>query len=191
MTDGLGSVTYGYDQLSRLTAETRTLSGMSFVLNYQYNLAGELTSINNQWNAQVGYSYDEVGRPTAVTGSGYYGVTSYASNFTYRAFGATKAMNFGDGKSLSTAYDNHLRPTTWNVFNVLGYNYDYYNEHTGRVTYAKNLQDATLDRSYEYDHVGRLADSHSGAEARAATRAPGTLWTGLIRKATITTFGET
>src|SRR5882724_2598723 len=27
--------------------------------------------------------------------------------------------------------------------------------------------DGTLDRSYEYDHVGRLAYSHSGAEARA------------------------
>jgi YD repeat-containing protein len=64
MTDGLGSVSYSYDQLSRLTAETRTLSGMSFVLNYQYNLAGELTSISNQWGAQVGYNYDKVGRPT-------------------------------------------------------------------------------------------------------------------------------
>jgi hypothetical protein len=37
---------------------------MSFVLNYQYNLAGELTSISNQWGAQVGYNYDKVGRPT-------------------------------------------------------------------------------------------------------------------------------
>ena len=47
------------------------------------------------------------------------------------------------------------------------YNYDYLNEHTGRVTYAQNIQDATLDRSYEYDQAGRLAISHSGAEARA------------------------
>ena len=47
------------------------------------------------------------------------------------------------------------------------YNYNYLNEHTGRVTYAQNIADGTLDRSYEYDHVGRLAFSHSGAEARA------------------------
>ena len=169
MTDGLGSVSYSYDQLSRLTAETRTLSGMSFVLNYQYNLAGELTSISNQWGAQVGYTYDKVGRPTAVTGSGYSGVTSYASNLSYRAFGATKAMSYGDGKSLATGYDNRLRPTTWNVSSVLGYNYnyDYFNEHTGRVTYAGSIYDSSLDRSYEYDNVGRLAVSHSGAEARA------------------------
>ena len=57
------------------------------------------------------------------------------------------------------------------------YNYDYFNEHTGRVTYAQNIAsgggatngaaDPTLDRSYEYDQVGRLAISHSGNEARA------------------------
>src|SRR5882672_10882304 len=37
----------------------------------------------------------------------------------------------------------------------------------GTGTYAQNIQDATLDRSYEYDQAGRLAISHSGAEARA------------------------
>jgi hypothetical protein len=62
-----------------------------------------------------------------------------------------------------------MRPTTWNVGNVLGFTYDYdkLNEHTGRVTYAQNLSSGTLDRSYEYDLVGRLSFSHSGAEARA------------------------
>src|SRR6266550_9315757 len=33
--------------------------------------------------------------------------------------------------------------------------------------FAQSINDATLDRSYEYDHVGRLAISHSGTEARA------------------------
>jgi len=83
-------------------------------------------------------------------------------------------MNYANGRSLSTAYDNRLRPTTWNVANVLGYNYsyDYFNEHTGRVTYAGSTVDSSLDRSYEYDQAGRLVISHSGAEARAHA------WTG-------------
>ena len=104
-----------------------------------------------------------------MNGSGYVGVSNYASALTYRAFGSLKGMNYGNGRTLATAYDNRLRPTTWNVASVLGYNYnyDYFNEHTGRVTYAQNIQDPTLDRSYEYDHIGRLAISHSGTEARA------------------------
>ena len=46
------------------------------------------------------------------------------------------------------------------------YAYDKFNENSGRVTYAKNLDDGTLDRSYDYDHVGRMWASHTGREAR-------------------------
>ena len=60
-----------------------------------------------------------------------------------------------------------MRPSSWNVSNVLGYNYSYL-EHTDRVNYARNVYDGTLDRSYEYDQVGALVFAHSGAEARAA-----------------------
>lgn len=170
MTDGLGSVTYGYDQLSQLASETRTLPVGSFALTYGYNLAGELTGVTNPWGAQVGYGYDQTGRLSNVSGSGYAGVSNYASGISYRAWGNLKSMNYGDQQALSTAYDNRLRPTTWNVSNVLGYkySYDYYNERTGRVTYAQSFYDSTLDRSYQYDQVGALVISHSGAEARAS-----------------------
>jgi len=57
------------------------------------------------------------------------------SHVDYRAFGAIKGMSYGNGRTLSTVYDVRLRPTTWNVSNVLGYNYnyDYLGEHTGRI----------------------------------------------------------
>jgi YD repeat-containing protein len=175
MYDGQGSVMYSYNSLAQLTSETRTLGGPSFTLSYGYNLAGELNSITNPFGAQVGYGYDKAGRLTNVSGSGYAGVSNYASSITYRAFGALLGMSFGNGRTLATAYDGRLRPITWDIAGVLGYNYnyDYFNEHTGRVTYAGSKYDSSLDHSYEYDDVGRLAISHTGAEARAAA------WTGL------------
>jgi RHS repeat-associated protein len=168
MTDGLGSVSYVYDQLSRLTSETRNFTGVgTYGLSYSYNLGGEVTSITNPWGVQVGYNYDKTGRPTGVTGSGYGGVSSYISSMSYRAFGL-KQMNYSNGRTLSLQYDNRLRPTQWNIPGVMGWNYayNYFNERTGRVTYAGNINDNTLDRSYHYDHVGRLQSSHSGLEAR-------------------------
>ena len=39
MTDGFGSVSYNYDELSRLTGETRGFSVGSYTINYAYNLA--------------------------------------------------------------------------------------------------------------------------------------------------------
>src|SRR5438132_444592 len=68
-----------------------------------------------------------------------------------------------------------MRPTSWNVSNVLGYNYSYL-EHTDKVNYARNVYDGTLDRSYEYDQVGALVFAHSGAEARAAFGIDGQGW---------------
>ncbi len=177
MTDGLGSVSYVYNTLSQMTSETRTFTGVgSYTLTYgSYNLSGELTSMTNPWSAQVGYSYDKIGRPTGVTGSGYYGVSSYVNSIAYRAFGM-KQMNYANDKTLSLQYDNRLRMTDWSVPNVLGWQYFYTDagENTGRVMFAKNTasstnggaRDDSLDRSHDYDHLGRLIVSHTGYEAR-------------------------
>ncbi|MFZ0748639.1 MAG: RHS repeat-associated core domain-containing protein, partial [Pyrinomonadaceae bacterium] len=166
MTDGMGSMSYAYDQLSRVTSETRTFSGAgSFTLGYSYNLTGELTGITNPWNAQVGYTYDATGRATSVSGANYAGVSSYVNSISYRAFGL-KQMAYGNGRTLSVNYDNRLRPTNYDVPGVLRLQYEYGWENTDRVGFVRNIDDQTLDRWYAYDHVGRLICSRSGTEAR-------------------------
>src|SRR5882762_7356368 len=171
MTDGLGSVSYSYNTQSQMTSETRTFTGVgAFTPSYDsYNLSGELTSMTSNSGAQVGYSYDKVGRPTGVSGSGYGGVSSYVSSMAYRAFGL-KQMSYANGRTLSLQYDNRLRPTVWDIPGVMGWNYayTYFGENTGRMTYAQNRYDATLDRSYDYDNVGRLVEAHTGSEARGS-----------------------
>jgi len=172
MTDGLGSISYAYNTLSQLTSETRTFTGLgSYALSYAYNLGGELTNITNPWNAQVGYAYDKTGRMTGVTGSGFAGVSSYASSLTYRAFGL-KGMSYSNGRQLSINYDNKLRLTRWDVGGVLGSDYEYRWEDTFRPTFAHSRTDATLDRWYNHDQVGRLHIGRSGSEARAAYGEP-------------------
>jgi RHS repeat-associated protein len=177
MTDGLGTVSYNYNTLSQLSSETRTFTNVpgSFTLSYGYNLGGELTSVTNPWNAQVGYNYDKMGRPTAVTGSGYGGVSSYVNSLGYRAFGL-KQMGYANGKTLSINYDNRMRMTRWDVAGVLGSDYEYRWEDTFRPTMARSRTDATLDRWYNYDNVGRLHIGRSGGEARQAY---GEAWNGL------------
>jgi hypothetical protein len=67
----------------------------------------------------VGYSYDKVGRPTSISGSGYYGVSSYVNRIGYRAFGV-KQMASANGRTLSLQYDNRQRLTRWDVPGVMG-----------------------------------------------------------------------
>jgi RHS repeat-associated protein len=178
MTDGLGWVDYNYDTLSRLTWEERNFMNVgAYRLTYDYNLAGQLKSIINQWGSQVGYTRDVAGRVTNVTGSGQISASSYAQNISYRAFGGLKGMTYGNSRQLSVTYDNRLRVKTWNIPTVMGWDYSYSNfgENTGRVTYAQNLSDPTLDRSYDYDQVGRMVAAYTGSEARThtATGVPG------------------
>jgi RHS repeat-associated protein len=168
MADGLGYVTYGYNTLSQLTSESRYFTGLTwYTLNYSYNLGGEVTSITNPWGAQVGYNYDGAGRPTSVSGAHYGGISSYINSISYRAFG-TKSVSYNNGKTLSLAYDNRMRVKEWHMPTVMrwDYSYDKFNENSGRVTYAKNLDDGTLDRSYDYDNVGRMWVAYTGREAR-------------------------
>src|SRR6266849_10449876 len=112
--------------------------------------------MTNPWNVWTGYSYENNGRLNSVHADGsIQNVNTYAYDIKYRAFGAVKSMTYGDHQSLSTAYDERMRPTSVNVSNVLGYNYNYF-EHTERVNYAQNIAsgggptngapDSTLDR---------------------------------------------
>ncbi|MGH9931918.1 MAG: hypothetical protein ACREA9_22185, partial [Pyrinomonadaceae bacterium] len=186
MTDGLGSVSYNYNNLGQLGSETRSFNGVgTYTLSYSYNLAGELSSITNPWGAQVGYNYDKVGRVTGISGSGYYGVSNYASALTYRAFGAIKGTNYGDGKALSTSYDNRLRPTTWNVWGVLGYNYnyDYLNEHGPRDLYAEpsGLDAGSLVRIRQRGAANDLSRWGGSARPRGQRAVGHDGWTLLAR----------
>jgi YD repeat-containing protein len=96
MADGLGSVSYNYDQLSRLSSETRYFSALSrsptvgnYVISYQYNLANELTSVTDPFGAQMSYNRDTAGRVTSVTGSGFLNISSTLQKFNI-ALGAVR-----------------------------------------------------------------------------------------------------
>lgn len=201
----VGSSSYHYDELGRMDWEERFFQVVgTYRLSYSYNLGGQLTSVTGPsqfGNVQVGYTYDKVGRTTAVTGSGYSTVTSYVDGIAYRAFGAAREVAYGNTKTLSMIYDTRLRLTKWDLPGTdLRWNYLYSTtgspEKTGRVAFANNAADGTLDRSYSYDQVGRLDESHSGNEANAhagytAWPAPGTALTGSYSsKHTYDEFGN-
>src|SRR6185436_953103 len=93
MTDGLGSQTYNYNLLSRMTSETRNFVdpatpflNASYTLSYDYNLAGELKTITDPWSGTINYEFDSIGRLNGVTGSGYGTTSAFSSNLQYRAW---------------------------------------------------------------------------------------------------------
>jgi YD repeat-containing protein len=169
MIDGMGSQSYVYDDLSRISSETRTFTGVSgsFTLSYEYNLAGELKKFTDATGMAINYGLDSSGRLNAVTGSGnlYSNVSNYASNFQYRAWGGLKGMTDGSNRSSSWTYNTRLQPLHFEVSgNLVSQSYDYNPD--GRISFVHNTTDGSFDRSYSYDHVARLGGAASGGVAR-------------------------
>lgn len=174
MTDGLGSVSYAYDTLSRLSSETRSFNGVgSYGLSYQYNLANELTTITDPFGAILSYGYDSTGRLNNVSGTGYSSVTQFASNMKYRAWDSLKSATYDSIRSLAIGYNSRMNVTSFGVVGqyTVGSEYQYYAD--GRISYSHDLTENKFDRSYTYDHVARLTSGFSGAEARGINVADG------------------
>jgi YD repeat-containing protein len=173
MSDALGSVEYQYDQLSRLKAEIRTITGVTnpnagdgrFKLSYDYNLAGALKKITDATNMSIAYGYDSAGRINGVTGADalYASVSQYASSFSYRAWGALKDFTDGTNQMISRRYNPRLQTSQFSI-GALVQNFDYFND--GRIKFLHNLQDGNFDRSFSYDQQGRLIAAASGGAAR-------------------------
>jgi YD repeat-containing protein len=188
MTDGMGSVNYAYDQLSRMTAETRQFSDSltdptvpvgGFKLEYFYGLSGQLKSYKDPYNRQFDFGFDKTGRSISVGGTAYAGVTSYASNNQYRAFGAVKQLTYGNQTTATMTYNNRLQPNSYRLNDstqtLFGKDYFYTtagnNDNDGLIKKSVHF-DATMTTTEQakrnqvntYDAQGRIKTSETGEE---------------------------
>lgn len=185
MADGFGTVEYTYDTLSRLRSEKRTfndpanaaINGVVRKLKYDYTLAGQLRSVTDPFETTVDYGYDKVGQLTDVTPGTPYptggtggmttvDVNAYASGMKYRAWGALKGLNYGNGLGLSLTYTAAAAADEFKVSGtatLMWLKYGRYDDGT-----LKSVEDKLhhqSDRSYRYDHAGRLEEAFSGTQA--------------------------
>ncbi|MBK8464969.1 MAG: hypothetical protein IPL32_03990 [Chloracidobacterium sp.] len=181
MTDGTGSLTYEYDELSRLKKETKDFlddlpeapNGGVYPLTYTYHLSGGLKSITDPFNRMTTYSVDAVGRMTAIGAGGSLTTneTAYMSGISYRAFGAVKSMTMRTTNltTIQMTYDEALRLTGYDANNtangtshVQHASYSYHED--GMVSAINNHRDGTqFDQTNVYDFAGRLKKNNVGA----------------------------
>jgi YD repeat-containing protein len=176
-----GSITYGYDSLSRLKSEARQFPGLSgtYTLSYQYNLANALTQVSDvTGGTSFTYTIDTAGRVTQVDSAGMGASASLASNAQYRAWGALKHADYGNGTGVTFGYDGKLMATSYSISGVKdaagqprpeGGSFQYYPD--ARIKFASDYQsdsqtNGIQDRAYSYDHEGRLLNALTGTDAR-------------------------
>jgi RHS repeat-associated protein len=187
VTDRKGQVTgYGYDALDRLSqtgygAATTTAPAYTDTIDYQYDVVGRLTQIQDSANGTISrtyddrfdalqqevsaqgtvdYTYDAAGRRQTMTPSG--GTTvSYDYDNAYRLTGIEQAAGTGGGalpaiqQSVSISYDSAGRPTVLTLPNgmTMSYGYDNASQLTG-ITYKKADDTLIGDLAYSYNAIG-------------------------------------
>ncbi len=174
MTDGTGTTTYLYNDLSQLTSEVKDFTDLTnnLTISYTYNLGGGLKSITDPFSSTVNYTNDKTGRLTAVTGTAWAQNTTgnYASNIKYRAFGQIKRMDYNlptETSQIKMDYDNRLRVSHFEVSSASessGYllKSDFTYTADSRVQAKDDLLDNKWDRTMKYDHAGRLVFNQFG-----------------------------
>jgi len=177
MVDGLGEVTYAYDSLSRLTSELREFndtlanapeSNNGFKLEYTYHIGGGLKSVTDPYGDAINYAYDQTARLDAVTGSSFGGVTTYAQNPEYRAWGGLKHLEYGNAIEADITFDSAMRPATFNLQKsgndpVMEKAYQYYPD--GKLKFVDDEVNGIFDRLQTFDHLGRIVAAKSSTEA--------------------------
>ncbi len=149
------------------------VSGNRFVLNYAYEIGGKLKSYTDPFGQQIAFAYDAVGRISAMTGSTFGGVTNYASNPEYRAWGGLKKLDSASGLHMQFDYDDRLAVNgmrlqkTSDSSYVMNKTYNYYAD--GKLRFLDDLVNPKYDRLNTYDHAGRIKEGKSGGEARGET----------------------
>jgi YD repeat-containing protein len=165
------SIDYVYDQLSRLTSETKHINALEsnpstdgdYEIEYEYTLGGNLKSVTDPFGGITNLTYDATGRTVSVTGSVGAVNHTYISNIGYRAWGAIRSMSVGSLTDTRT-YNQRLQPTQYR-YAQFRYDYTYYDD--GRLKELIDLDDQVgapsqvtfhyMSRKYAYDYVGRIS----------------------------------
>jgi YD repeat-containing protein len=183
MTDGHGSMAYSYNSLSQMTDETRTfndylnyapISDHGFEIQYTYTLTGALKSLTDPFGKEIDYTHDKAGRLSTVAGTtSVDGITTFANNPSYRAWGGLSHFEYGNGDYMNQSFNSKLAPTHFELrysdtTTAMDKDLSYYND--GSPSYSQDHKNAHFDRLNKYDFAGRPVSAKTDEEARGNTQ---------------------
>jgi RHS repeat-associated protein len=106
MTDGVGSESYSYDILGRMTQLQKAISGTTYTLGYGYDAGNQFTSITYPSGRVVQMSLDAIGRLASIADTLNSVNTTRASNFAYNTAFQTTSFSYGNGVVATAGYSS-------------------------------------------------------------------------------------
>ena len=145
ISDASGAVTYTYDGWGRMIQEDRTVLGIAYTTQYTYNDNHDLTVITYPGGRTVSFQYDDAGRAVSVETANGGSPLTLASSGTYLPFGPLSGLTFGNGVTMTRAFDQRYRLTSRDF---VGSNY---------LTVALSER---LPQAFLYDDMNRVTSAN-------------------------------
>jgi RHS repeat-associated protein len=172
----VNSHTFTYDNLGRILTDSQSIDQHTYLIQYAYNLASEITSITYPSGRVVLQNYDTIGRVCAIgaSGSTCTAGTRYMNSLTYNAAGETLGLTLGNGAQGAFTYNDHLQLASLRYFKgsteILNLAYDYTSGISGNDGQIQiehfyttpGVEDLTKSEVFTYDPLGRLTAAHTG-----------------------------
>jgi RHS repeat-associated protein len=147
------TLAYAYEAHGRVSSDTRTLAGVSYVTGYGYDAGGRLSGMTYPSGRTMTYTFDALGRVSQVSS----GAQVIASNVTYQPFGGVKSYTLGNGQSATRGYDQDGRIASYSL-----------GAQTFAIGYDNASRITSIDvNTYGYDALDRLTGATLPANAFA------------------------
>jgi len=153
----IAQIAYGYDQKGRVTSETRTINAVAYTTAYRYDASGRLDRITYPSGRTVDYTFDSLGRISAVNTTPSGGsAQAIASSITYHPFGGVKGFTFGNSQIYARTYDQDGRIATYTLAGT-GYTMGY--DVASRISFITETANPPNTNTYGYDDLDRLTSA--------------------------------
>ena len=144
-----GKIEFAYDAHGRVTSETRTLAGVSYVVGYSYDSYGRMSGMTYPSGRTLTYGFDSLGRVNQLTTTKDSQSTVLVQNVSYHPFGGVKGFTLGNGQVYSRSIDQDGRIASYTL---------------GSTSYSLTFDAASRitgigGNTYGYDNLDRLTSA--------------------------------
>ena len=159
-TDSSGSTSFVWDRRGFVTSKTQVIGGKTFTTSYTYDSDGNILTLTYPSGRVVNYTYDYADRPATIATS----ATKYVTAVSYKPFGPTSSISFGNGLTQVITSDQTYSETEDSLSNGATklFDFSYGRDVTERVTSVTDKLNASYDATYGYSS-GRLESGTTGS----------------------------
>jgi YD repeat-containing protein len=146
-------IQYTYTPQGRVSAETRTVGGVQYVLGYAYDTAGRLSALTYPSGRTLAYSFDALGRVSTINTTFNSQTQPVVSDVAYQPFGGVKSYTLGNGQVYTRGYDQDGRINTYTL-GAKSFSIGY--DAASRIEFISEVGNAANINNYGYDSLDRL-----------------------------------